>query len=161
MKILGIDPGTANTGWGVIEMKNNSYHFVGCGVIRPSVDVLSQKYGYIYDELCTLIQTYDPSHISIESQFVYKNPQSALKLGMAKGMAILAGVKNGLSIFEYTPLKAKQAVTGHGNASKEAVEKMIRILLAISDKIPADAADALSLAICHAHYANSPFAKKL
>ena len=109
-------------------MKNNSYHFVGCGVIRPSVDVLSKKYGYIYDELCTLIQTYDPSHISIESQFVYKNPQSALKLGMAKGMAILAGVKNGLSIFEYTPLKAKQAVTGHGNASKEAVEKMIRIL---------------------------------
>ncbi len=158
MKILGIDPGTACTGWGVIEVKNNSYYFIGYGVIRPNVDVLSEKYGYIYDELSTLIKTYQPSCISIESQFVYKNPQSALKLGMAKGMAILAGVKNGLSIFEYTPLKAKQAVTGHGNASKEAVEKMIRILLAISDKIPADAADALSLAICHAHYANSPFA---
>lgn len=161
MKILGIDPGTACTGWGVIEVINNSYHFFGCGVIRPNMDILSEKYGYIYDNLCTLIKNYAPSHISIESQFVYKNPQSALKIGMAKGVAILAGVKNGLSIFEYPPLKAKQAVTGHGNASKEGVEKMIRLLLNISEKIPSDAADALSLAICHAHYANSPFAVKL
>jgi len=161
MKILGIDPGSACTGWGMIESINNSYRFICCGVIRPNTKVLSEKYAYIYDELCTLINTYKPSDISIESQFVYKNPQSALKLGMAKAMAILAGVKHGLPIFEYTPLKAKQAVTGHANASKEAVEKMIGILLTISEKIQSDASDALSLAICHAHYANSPFAKKL
>ncbi len=155
MKILGIDPGTSCTGWGVVKIVGNSYHFVAYGTITPKTKILSEKYVIIFDEINKIIDTHQPEYLSVETQFVDKNPQSAIKLGMARGMAVLAGAKKNIPIYEYTPLKAKQAVCGSGNASKEHVQKMISILLNISENIPHDAADALALAICHAHFART------
>lgn len=161
MIVLGVDPGTASTGWGVIKVENGSYKLLDFGVISPKTKVLSEKYAIIYDGLNNVLDKYKADCVSVETQFVYKNAQSAIKIGMARGMALLAGAKRGLPIFEYTPLKAKQAVTGSGRADKDDVKKMIGILLNISQNIPHDAADGLALAICHAHFANSPLAKSI
>ena len=158
MIILGIDPGTACTGWGIIKAVNNSYSFIECGTIRPKEKQLSLKYNTIFEEVSEVIKKYNPEILSVETQFMYKNAQSAIKVSMARAAAIIAGTQSGLDIFEYTPTRVKQAVTGSGRAPKEAVDKMINILLNIPRKIPHDAADALGLAICHAHYRNSPLA---
>ena len=156
MIILGIDPGTACTGWGAIKLLHSKHTLMGFGTIRPKGTILSKKYAQIFDEINTILDEFSPDCISVETQFVYKNPQAAIKIGMARAMAILAAAKRDISIYEYTPLKAKQAVTGSGKARKEDVEKMISLLLNISKKIPLDASDALSLAICHAHFIRSP-----
>ncbi|MCH9621861.1 MAG: Crossover junction endodeoxyribonuclease RuvC [Chlamydiia bacterium] len=155
MIILGIDPGTACTGWGVIKIVNNTYEFIDCGTIRPKEKKLSLKYNTIFEELMKIVHKYKPEAVSIETQFVYKNPSSAIKISMARAMAILAATQNDIDVFEYTPTRAKQAVTGSGKAPKEAVEKMMYLLLNIRKKISNDAADALSLALCHAHFMNS------
>ncbi len=155
MIILGIDPGTACTGWGVIEVVGNSYHLLSFGTIKAKTKILSEKYVIIFDSINQIIDTYHPDYISVETQFVDKNVQSAIKLGMARGMAVLAGAKRQIPIYEYAPLKAKQAVSGSGNASKEHVQKMISILLNLSETVPHDAADGLALAICHAHFARA------
>ena len=157
MIILGIDPGTARTGWGVILLEGNSYTLVAYGVIAPKSKVLSDKYAEIYDGICDVIAEYKPESISVETQFVSKNPQSTIKVGMARGVAIVAGAKAGIPIYEYAPTRAKQAVTGSGRAKKEDIQRMIGLLLASKKNIPHDAADALSLAICHAHFHKSPF----
>lgn len=156
MIILGIDPGTARTGWGVIETNGSSYTLIASGVITPKTKILSEKYAEIYDGINHIIDTFHPHCISVETQFVSKNPQSAIKIGMARGMAVLAGAKRSLPIYEYTPLKAKKAITGSGKAGKEDMQKMIGLLLSTKKIIPHDAADALALAICHSHHARSP-----
>ncbi|MCH9617755.1 MAG: Crossover junction endodeoxyribonuclease RuvC [Chlamydiia bacterium] len=161
MIILGIDPGTARTGWGVIETNGSSYKLLACGVIAPKTKVLSEKYVEIFDEINSLIDQFQPHCISVETQFVSKNPQSAIKIGMARGMAILAGAKRSIPIFEYTPLKAKKAVTGSGKAQKEDMQKMIGLLLSTQKRISHDAADALALAICHSHHARSPLSPSI
>jgi crossover junction endodeoxyribonuclease RuvC len=156
--ILGIDPGTCITGYGIISYGHKEQKALDFGCIRPpATTVLSKRYLIIFEGLSDLIKKYKPDVVSIETQFVYKNPSSAIKLGMARGMGILAAAKNDLPIYEYTPKKAKLAVVGNGAASKEQVQKMIQVLFNLKDlPEPEDAADALALALCHGHSINSP-----
>ncbi len=152
--ILGIDPGTSITGYGVITCQGSKIQPLDYGCIRPPTTLdLNKRYLIIYEGLESLIEQHKPDCLAIESQFVYKNAQSALKLGMAKGMAILAATKKDISIHEYAPKQAKLAVVGKGSATKEQVQKMLQMLLQLkSPPTPEDAADALALAICHAHH---------
>ncbi len=151
--ILGIDPGTRITGYGIINTDNSEVVAIDYGCIRPPPKLpLEKRYLIIYESLEKIIKKYSPTAIAVETQFVKKNVQSAIKLGMARGMVILAAAKNNIAIFEYAPKKAKQAVVGNGKASKVQVQKMIQTLLKLPHPPhPEDAADALALAICHAH----------
>jgi crossover junction endodeoxyribonuclease RuvC len=154
MIILGIDPGTCITGYGIIKFSSHKMEPLDYGCIKPPKDFsLYKRYLIIYEALEELIEIYKPHSIAIENQFVSKNAQSALKLGMAKGLAILAATKKDIPIYEYAPKQAKLAVIGKGNASKEQVQKMMQMLLGLKKPpTPQDAADALSLAICHQHH---------
>lgn len=151
-RIIGIDPGTAITGYGVIEVRGNDYVAIDYGCIRPPRTLkLSDRYLVIFNAIEELLEKYSPSVLSIETQYVAKNPKSAITLGMARGVAIVAAKRKGLSIYEYAPSKAKSAVVGNGGASKEQVQGMVKMLLKLAVlPTPADAADALALAICHA-----------
>jgi crossover junction endodeoxyribonuclease RuvC len=152
--ILGIDPGTRITGYGVIETDLSSFEPLDFGCIRPSQKLsLHERYLAIHDGIEHLLDTYSIEAVSIETQFVSRNPQSALKLGMAKGVALIAATKRSIPIFEYAPKKAKLAVVGTGSATKEQVQKMVQALLNLAElPTPEDAADALSLAIAHANH---------
>lgn len=148
--ILGIDPGTRITGYGVISSSARPLDF-GCIRPPPHLD-LHFRYHILFESLEALIQKYSPTAIAVESQFVLKNAQSAIKLGMAKGMVFLAAAKYKIPLYEYAPKKAKLAVCGNGSASKYQVQRMVQMLLKLpSLPEPEDAADALSLAICCAH----------
>lgn len=148
--ILGIDPGTRITGYGVIAAENRPLDF---GCIKPPPNLpLEQRYKILFEGMEELISRYQPTAIAVESQFVLKNAQSAIKLGMAKGMVLLAAARKGIPVYEYPPKKAKLAVVGNGGASKSQVQKMIQALLKLPQlPEPEDAADALALAICCAH----------
>lgn len=151
--IIGIDPGTTVTGYGIVSLKNGFYTALDFGCIRPPAkQKLTDRYLIIFNGIEQLIKTYKPDSLAVETQFVQKNVQSALKLGMARGVAIIAAKKNGLPVYEYAPSRAKKAVVGNGNASKSQVQSMIQRLLCL-DRLPEpeDAADALALALCHAH----------
>lgn len=150
--ILGIDPGTRITGYGIIEV-THEIRPIDFGCIRPPPQLpLHERYLIIFNSLEQLVEKFAPQTIVVESQFVKKNAQSALKLGMAKGMVLLVAAKNRIPIFEYAPKKAKLAIVGTGMASKQQVQSMLRILLKLPTiPTPEDAADALALAICHAH----------
>lgn len=154
--ILGIDPGTRITGYGILRVYNNMFEALDFGCIRPPYNLaLSKRYFIIFDSIEKIIQKYKPTAVAVETQFVKKNIQVAIKLGMARGCAILAAEKNLTPIYEYAPRSAKLAVVGKGSASKSQVEKMLKMLLNLQiEKIPEDAADALSLAICHANKIN-------
>lgn len=151
--ILGIDPGTRVTGYGIICSDGRAHETVDFGCIRPSLKLdLHHRYLSIFEGVDQLLEKYQPVAVAVETQFVLKNVQSAMKLGMARAAVILAAARKGITVFEYAPRKAKQAVVGNGSASKEQVQKMIQILLRLSElPEPEDAADALALAICHAH----------
>jgi crossover junction endodeoxyribonuclease RuvC len=151
--ILGVDPGTRITGYGLIRVVNNRLEPIDFGCIRPPATLpLEQRYKIIFEAIEQLIEKYQPDAIAVESQFVLKNPQSAIKLGMAKGMILLAAARRNIGVFEYAPKKAKMAVVGNGNASKTQVQRMIASILRLpSLPEPEDAADALALAICHAN----------
>lgn len=153
MIILGIDPGTRITGYGIIKVHPHKFETLDFGCIRPPATASSsKKYLIIFEGIKALIDQHKPEALSVEGQFFHKNAMSALKLGMARGMAILAAEMAGIPIFEYAPTKAKKAVVGHGGASKEQVQRMIQKHLNLSElPTPEDAADALALAICHAH----------
>ena len=153
--ILGVDPGTRISGYGVICIENQDYTTLDYGCIRPPVGLkLSERYLVIFDSIEELIEKYRPHVLVVETQYMYKNAQSALKLGMARGAVMIAAKKRGLSIFEYAPTVAKRAVVGYGRASKFQVQGMVQRLLKLpSMPEPEDAADALALAICHAHSA--------
>lgn len=152
--ILGIDPGTCITGYGVIKISSRIMETIDYGCIKPPANYhLHKRYLIIYEAMEELIQTHKPNYIAIENQFVYKNAQSALKLGMAKGIIILAATRKEIPVYEYAPKQAKLAVIGKGSASKEQVQKMMQMLLGLAKPpTPQDAADALSLAVCHAHH---------
>ena len=153
--ILGVDPGTRITGYGLIQLKDQPYHLIDYGCIRPpSQFKLSERYLVIFDSIEELIEKYQPTVLVVETQYVHKNPQSALKLGMARGAVMIAAKKKGLMVYEYAPTVAKRAVVGTGKASKSQVQGMIQRLLRLSAlPQPEDAADALALAICHAQVA--------
>lgn len=150
--ILGVDPGTQVTGYGVISIQDRGYVPLDFGCIRPPRGFkLSDRYLIIYDSIGDLIEKYQPTVLVVEMQFMYKNAQSALKLGMARGAAMIAAKKQGLPVFEYAPTVAKRAVVGNGKASKHQVQRMVQQILHLSSPPePEDAADALALAICHA-----------
>jgi|JI9StandDraft_1071089.scaffolds.fasta_scaffold22957_3 crossover junction endodeoxyribonuclease RuvC len=152
-RILGVDPGTRVTGWGVVEMVANRYQLVGFGVITPKVTLtMEQKYLEIFEGITVVIDAHLPEALSIETQYVDKNVQSAIKLGMARGTAIVAAAKKGLPVFEYSPTNAKKAVTGRGSATKEQVAHMLKLLLGLQElAMPEDASDALALALAHMH----------
>lgn len=151
--ILGIDPGTRISGYGVICIRQGEIILLDYGCIRPPQNYkLSERYLVIYDSVSELIEKHTPTAVVVETQYVNKNVQSAIKLGMARGTVIVAAKKRGLLVYEYTPSVAKKAVTGKGSASKFQVQGMVQRLLKLSSPPhPEDAADALALAICHAH----------
>jgi len=156
MIILGIDPGTLITGYGFILKDVSGISAIDYGCIRPPhALLLAERYRIIFEGLSIIMDQHKPDAVAIESQFVLKNPQSAIKLGMAKGMAILAASLRGIPVYEYAPTRAKMAVVGKGHASKWQVQKMIQAILHLSAlPVPEDAADALALAICHAQTGN-------
>lgn len=151
-RILGIDPGSRATGYGVIEKKGNRLYYVTCGVIRLSdKNSFSGRLKIIFDGLCEVIDSHKPAVAAVEDVFVAANPRTALKLGHARGVAVLAALHNGLQVHDYTPRMVKQAVVGYGNADKNQVQQMVRVLLRLSTSPSADAADALAVAMCHAN----------
>ncbi|MFZ5596172.1 MAG: crossover junction endodeoxyribonuclease RuvC [Bacillota bacterium] len=152
MLILGIDPGTAITGFGVVDYTGNSFRVYEYGCVRtdPSLD-LSLRLNAIHRELTGLISRRRPDHFAVEELFFNKNAKTALAVGHARGVAMLAAVQAGVPVFEYTPLQVKQAVVGNGRAAKEQVQFMVRALLALKEiPRPDDVADALAVAVCHA-----------
>lgn len=156
--IIGIDPGTTVTGYGIIEVNNGFYRAVDYGCIKPPAkQKLSDRYLIIFESVCELLEMHEPDVLVVETQYVRNNVQSAIKLGMARGIVILAAKRKGLPVFEYAPLKAKQAVVGSGKASKQQVQWMIQRMLNLAEPPhPEDASDALSLAFCHAQSSRIP-----
>ena len=149
--ILGIDPGSRVTGYGVINAVGNRLEYVACGCIRlPDVDH-PQRLKQIFDSLCQVIEEHAPQECAIEEVFLGKSVSSALKLGQARGSAMVACLHHDLPVAEYSPRKVKQAQVGNGNADKTQVQHMIKVLLGVSGEVQADAADALAIAICHAN----------
>ncbi|MBF0140149.1 MAG: crossover junction endodeoxyribonuclease RuvC [Magnetococcales bacterium] len=154
MRVLGIDPGIAVTGWGVVESLGGKYRAVAHGCIRTNPDAgLPARLGEIVTGVNLVIAKYQPQLAAVEEIFVAQNPSSALKLGHARGAAIAAISLGGMDIFEYTALQVKKAVVGYGRAEKHQVQEMVKMLLAMSKPAPADAADALAAAVCHLNQA--------
>jgi crossover junction endodeoxyribonuclease RuvC len=161
MRVLGIDPGSETTGWGVIEADGRSYRLVECGVVRAlSGQKLPARLLRIADALEGIIQRHSPDACAIEDGFLATNVKVTLKLGQVRGVAMLVAERAALEIHEYSPRLVKQTVVGHGNAEKFQVQQMVKTLLSLS-AIPEshDAADALAVAICHFHHA--AFAKRV
>jgi crossover junction endodeoxyribonuclease RuvC len=152
-KILGIDPGYATVGYGIIEYTGAKFATLGYGAIFTSPNLpFEQRLTEIYDDICHLIETYHPEFMAIEKLFFTTNQKTGIDVAQARGVITLAGVRNGLQIGEYTPLQVKQAVTGYGKATKTQVQEMVkRILNLAAVPKPDDTADALAVAICHAH----------
>ena len=150
-RILGIDPGSQITGYGIIDMDVNHAIHVTHGEIPVQGDSQGAKLHLIYEHLGKLIAEHQPDEAAIERVFMHRNADSALKLGQARGAAIVACVEHGLEVFEYTANQVKQATVGKGHAQKDQVQHMIKVLLCL-DTIPRpDAADALAVALCHGH----------
>ena len=153
--ILGIDPGGMATGYGVIEKDGSRLCFVDAGVIRPGridgKNVLARRLEHIYAGLSAVIERLAPGSSAIEGIFHGNNPRSALLLGHARGVAILAAVHGGLGVHEYSPMEIKMAVTGYGRAEKIQIQHMVRVILNLKKNIAQDASDALAVAICHAN----------
>ncbi|RIY32650.1 crossover junction endodeoxyribonuclease RuvC [Psittacicella melopsittaci] len=153
--ILGLDPGSINTGYGIIEKKGSKLTYLTSGVISVKGSEINSRLPIIFAQLQEVIAQYNPDHMVVEQVFIAQNPQSAIKLGMARGIAILAGSLGGATIFELSARQAKKFVTGIGSAKKEQVNRMVCRLLNLSVKPKLDASDALALAISHAHTLNS------
>lgn len=155
MRILGIDPGSRLTGFAVIDAQGQRLQARGFGVIRPRAEALGERLGEIFTGVAEVIAELAPAAVAVESVFLARNAQSALKLGQARGAAICAAAQAALPVFEYSPRSVKQAVVGTGRADKAQVQHMMRHLLGIEGPLAADAADALAIAVCHAHTAHT------
>lgn len=151
MRILGIDPGIALVGYGLIEIKGSSMKMLEYGTIETaSTSRTPTRLAYIYEAISEIIEEYGPEELAIEELFINKNIKTAIKVGQARGVEILACVNHGLEVYEYTPLQIKNALTGHGRAEKHQVQDMVKTILKLDDiPRPDDAADALACAICH------------
>lgn len=153
MIILGIDPGTAITGYGIIEKKGSSIYGIDYGCIETHSKVaMPDRLNDIYKKTEKVIKKYQPDVLACEELFFFKNLKTAITVAQARGVLIVSGRKNRLPVFEYTPLQVKQALTGYGRAEKKQIQKMVKLVLNL-DQIPKpdDAADALAVAICHAN----------
>jgi crossover junction endodeoxyribonuclease RuvC len=153
VRIFGIDPGSVRTGYGCVETDGRVVRLVTCGAISAKLDdEFPQRLARIHRELSVLLEECQPDSVAVESLFHATNVQSALKLGHARGVAILAAVEAGCPVVEYAPAEIKRAVVGYGRAEKHQVQEMIKILLGLAQRpAPHDAADALAVAICHLH----------
>jgi crossover junction endodeoxyribonuclease RuvC len=158
MRILGIDPGLRTTGFGVIDVDGSDLRYVASGTISTlhlDKGQLPERLKVLFDGICEVVQRYEPDGASVEIVFVNVNPQSTLLLGQARGACITALVSNHLPVAEYTALQIKQAVVGYGRADKNQIQEMVKRLLALPGLPGPDAADALGLAITHAHAAKA------
>lgn len=151
IRILGIDPGSINTGYGIIDSEGNHSRHVDNGIIKIQGEDLAAKLRCIYIGLSELINQFQPDEISIEQVFMHRNADSALKLGQARGAAITACTMQELPVYEYTANQVKQATVGKGHAAKQQVQHMIKVLLCLTEVPATDAADGLAIALCHAH----------
>ena len=153
MKVFGIDPGSDRTGYGCVDTNGSRHQVVACGAIKtPASAAFPQKLLEIHTCLTSLLRTHRPDCVAIENLFHAANVRSALKLGHARGVAMLAAVESGVEVFEYTPAEVKRAVVGYGRAEKPQVQQMVKLLLGLAEPpSPHDAADALAVAICHIH----------
>lgn len=157
MITLGIDPGIATVGVGVVSFDNNRFMTLAHGAIQtPAKEVLEKRLCTIYDEVCSLIETYKPDAVAVEELFFNTNAKTAIAVGHGRGVILLACGNCRVPVFEYTPLQIKQSVTGYGRADKNQVQQMTKVLLnLVSVPKPDDTADALAVAICHCHSAAS------
>lgn len=161
MVVLGIDPGMAIMGYGVVSGDNNRYEVLDYGVVTtdPGYDN-AQRLLMIFNGMENLINRYKPDAIAIEELFFNKNVKTALMIGHARGVIVLAGARRGIDMFEYTPLQVKQSVVGYGRAEKQQVQQMVKLILNLKEMPkPDDAADALAVAVCHLH--SSSMGRKL
>jgi len=150
-RILGIDPGSRITGYGVIEVQGRRTVYLASGCVRVDDENFPERLRTIFEGVGEVVARYQPTEIAIEKVFVQRNVDSALKLGQARGAAICAVVSRSLPVAEYSPAQIKQALVGRGAAAKEQVQHMVKTLLQLIETPPADAADALACALCHSH----------
>ena len=157
MRILGIDPGYAIVGYGVVDYAKNRFSVAGYGAINTKAETtFTERLSVIYDDMCEIIEKYKPDRLSIEKLYFNTNSTTAIDVAQARGVIVLAARHKGVEIFEYTPLQVKQAVTGYGRAEKHQVMEMVKSLLALKAvPKPDDTADALAIAICDGHYSDS------
>lgn len=159
VRILGIDPGSRYTGWGVVDVMGQRQSAVGWGCIRLGDAPFEQRVRRIFEEVQALIHEHAPAEAAIEDVFVSRNAMSALKLGQARGSAMAAIACLDVPIAAYPPTRVKQSIVGSGRADKTQVGHMVRALLGVTERIQTDAADALAIALCHAHWRSSPAAR--
>jgi crossover junction endodeoxyribonuclease RuvC len=158
VRIIGLDPGLRNTGWGIVDSSGNRLTYVAHGVVHSNAnDELSKRLHQLNEQLLHIIKQYEPHEAAVEETFVNKNPASTLKLGMARGAVLLAPAQVGLSVGEYAANRVKKSIVGVGHADKNQVALMVQRLLPSCGEVSADAADALAVAICHAHYRGGQF----
>jgi crossover junction endodeoxyribonuclease RuvC len=151
VRILGIDPGSRITGYGIIDFHNDHARHVASGCIRIRGGDLTARLRAIFEGITSIVDSEAPAELAVEQVFFARNAASALKLGQARGAALMAGIAKGLPLYEYSPNEVKQAVTGRGHAPKDQVQHMIKMLLGLQELPASDAADALAVAICHGH----------
>lgn len=151
-RILGIDPGSRLTGFGIIDVDGQKASYVSSGCVRVSGETWADRLRVIFDSISELVAEHQPQVMSIESVFMHRNADSALKLGQARGAAICAVITRDIPVHEYTPAEIKKSVVGKGNAAKEQVQHMVRVLLNLPSSPQEDAADALAIALCHLHH---------
>ncbi|MFQ5470409.1 MAG: crossover junction endodeoxyribonuclease RuvC [Gammaproteobacteria bacterium] len=150
-RILGIDPGSRVTGFGIIDVVKQRTIYIDSGCIRTDTDRLPERLKIIFSGINDVVGHYEPDEMAIENVFMQRNVDSALKLGQARGAAICAVVTNSVPVHEYTPAQIKQAIVGKGNAEKTQVQHMVKALLSLTQSPQSDAADALACALCHCH----------
>ena len=162
MRILGIDPGYAIMGYGIIDMKGNHFDVVDYGSITTDADLeMPVRLQHLYSQLSSIIAQYEPEEAAIEELFFTHNQTTAIKVGEARGVTILACVNGGISVAEYTPLQIKQALVGYGRADKKQVQAMVKSILNLKEvPKPDDTADAVACAICHGHSRGTRIIKK-
>jgi crossover junction endodeoxyribonuclease RuvC len=159
VRVFGIDPGSVRTGYGCIDSDGRRHRLVACGAVSPPVGTLASRLAYIHDHLAALLAECQPSCVAIENVFHAKNVRSALILGHARGVAVLASVRAGVPLMEYAPAEIKASVAGYGRADKGQMQRVVQLLLGLDTAPrPHDAADALAVAICHVH-AQGPVAQ--
>jgi crossover junction endodeoxyribonuclease RuvC len=153
IRIIGLDPGLRHAGWGIVDSIGNNLVHVADGVVRPPPDLpMAERLHVIYRELTRILAEFSPDEAAIEETFVSKDARATLKLGQARGVAMLVPATRGIPVAEYAPNQIKKSVVGTGHAAKQQIHHMVRVLLPKSRAASADAADALAVAICHAHH---------
>lgn len=153
IRILGVDPGLRRTGWGVVAIDGNALGFVAAGTVTPPLDgALAERLAALYDSLAEIVRRWRPNEAAVEQVFVNRNAAATLKLGQARGIALLVPARAGLTVAEYAPNAVKKAIVGAGHAEKGQIRAMVQVLLPRAEFDGDDAADALAIAITHAHH---------